>query len=110
LDAIIQRATAKNPAERYADTASLVVAFREAIIAPVPAGHRPDAGHAAVTMALAQPTVILEEQEPENPYKGLRAFREADAADFHGRDALVSRLLERMAEEGSLTPRPPPLK
>ena len=29
-----------------------------------------------------------------NPYKGLRAFAEADAADFFGRDALGERLLD----------------
>ena len=35
-----------------------------------------------------------------NPYKGLRAFEESDAADFYGRDDLVRRLLERLAEHG----------
>jgi WD40 repeat protein/class 3 adenylate cyclase len=38
----------------------------------------------------------------QNPYKGLRAFQEADAPDFFGREALVERLLGRMAEEGEL--------
>lgn len=33
-----------------------------------------------------------------NPYKGLRAFSEADSADFFGREALVSRLLARVDE------------
>jgi class 3 adenylate cyclase len=37
-----------------------------------------------------------------NPYKGLRAFQEADAADFFGRELLTERLLGRMAEEGPL--------
>ena len=31
--------------------------------------------------------------EARNPYKGLRAFAEADAADFFGRDSLVTRLV-----------------
>ena len=31
-----------------------------------------------------------------NPYKGLRAFREADAAEFQGRTALVDALVERV--------------
>ncbi len=34
--------------------------------------------------------------EPRNPYKGLRAFQESDAADFFGREALVERLLTRL--------------
>jgi DNA-binding SARP family transcriptional activator len=31
-----------------------------------------------------------------NPYKGLMAFTEADAADFFGREALVSEMLDRL--------------
>jgi WD40 repeat protein len=38
--------------------------------------------------------------EPVNPYKGLRAFQEADAADFFGRETLVERLQLRLQEEG----------
>jgi len=33
-----------------------------------------------------------------NPYKGLRAFGEADSADFFGREALVGRLVARLEE------------
>ena len=36
--------------------------------------------------------------EAANPYKGLRAFEEADAADFFGREALTERLVERLRE------------
>ena len=35
-----------------------------------------------------------------NPYKGLRAFEEADADDFFGREAMTSELVERL-EEGA---------
>jgi basic membrane lipoprotein Med (substrate-binding protein (PBP1-ABC) superfamily)/DNA-binding SARP family transcriptional activator len=35
-----------------------------------------------------------------NPYKGLRAFTETDAADFFGREDLVRDLLEVLAEPG----------
>lgn len=35
---------------------------------------------------------------PRNPYKGLRPFGEQDKADFYGREALVARLVERLAE------------
>ncbi len=35
-----------------------------------------------------------------NPYKGLRAFDESDAADFFGRDELVDELLRRLADDG----------
>src|SRR4029453_13038588 len=36
--------------------------------------------------------------EPRNPYKGLRAFNEADALDFFGRDAMGDRLVARLSE------------
>ena len=41
--------------------------------------------------------------EPTNPYKGLRAFQEADAPDFFGREALTQRLRERLGEETELS-------
>jgi WD40 repeat protein/DNA-binding SARP family transcriptional activator/energy-coupling factor transporter ATP-binding protein EcfA2 len=37
------------------------------------------------------------ESAPRNPYKGLRAFAEGDAADFFGREALTRLLLDRLA-------------
>ncbi|MGD2205177.1 MAG: BTAD domain-containing putative transcriptional regulator [Anaerolineae bacterium] len=39
-----------------------------------------------------------EAAEPQNPYKGLRPFEEADSAHFFGREALVDRLLARLSE------------
>ena len=41
---------------------------------------------------------------PRNPYKGLRAFQEADADDFFGRERLVERMLDRLAGD------PPPCR
>jgi WD40 repeat protein/DNA-binding SARP family transcriptional activator/class 3 adenylate cyclase/tRNA A-37 threonylcarbamoyl transferase component Bud32 len=38
--------------------------------------------------------------EERNPYKGLRAFTEADARDFFGRGELVHRLVARLNEAG----------
>ncbi|MCK6578474.1 MAG: protein kinase [Anaerolineae bacterium] len=37
-----------------------------------------------------------------NPYKGLRAFDEADSADFFGRGRLVQKLIKRLGEEDPL--------
>jgi serine/threonine protein kinase len=34
--------------------------------------------------------------EPRNPYKGLRAFRQDEAADFFGREALIKAMLEHL--------------
>ncbi|HEX5039015.1 MAG TPA: BTAD domain-containing putative transcriptional regulator, partial [Candidatus Limnocylindria bacterium] len=54
---------------------------------------------------LHDPTLLPPDAEPaepseRNPYKGLRSFTEADAADFFGRDALVDQLLTRL-QDGS---------
>jgi WD40 repeat protein/serine/threonine protein kinase len=38
--------------------------------------------------------------EPENPYKGLRAFQAADEQDFFGREAITRKLLQRISEDG----------
>lgn len=41
--------------------------------------------------------------EPENPYKGLRAFQAADHDDFFGREALIDRLVAQLVEDGDLS-------
>jgi WD40 repeat protein/DNA-binding SARP family transcriptional activator len=50
-----------------------------------------------------EPTAIAVPRriEERNPYKGLRAFTEADARDFFGRDGLIRRLVARLGEAGS---------
>ena len=37
--------------------------------------------------------------EPENPYKGLRAFQSADVQDFFGREKLIEKLQSRLQEQ-----------
>lgn len=90
LDPVIRRATAKNPTDRYPDVISLLDAFRQAIALPA----ETSAGLAITRRNGAN---------LENPYKGLRAFGEADAPDFFGRDTLVQALLARMSETGDLS-------
>jgi DNA-binding SARP family transcriptional activator/WD40 repeat protein len=79
VDAVIATATAKDPAERFADGLEMANAFRRAIAAEDSAGMPPRESSIAI----------------RNPYKGLRPFTEADAQDFFGREAFVGRLLER---------------
>ena len=50
---------------------------------------RPPVADGAVDRATIDPSGDL-----VNPYKGLRAFDEADARDFHGRDRAVEQLLD----------------
>jgi WD40 repeat protein/DNA-binding SARP family transcriptional activator len=76
LDEVIACATASEPDERYESVDGFVAAFAAAVGAPVAETYTP----------------------AENPYKGLQAFGEADAADFCGRDALVEELLRTVGD------------
>jgi WD40 repeat protein/serine/threonine protein kinase/class 3 adenylate cyclase len=82
VDAVLARATADDPSERFADARELAESLQGSIVVAEPI--------VAVTIA---------EEETRNPYKGLRPFAEADAGDFFGRDALIRRLVGRMAED-----------
>jgi WD40 repeat protein/transcriptional regulator with XRE-family HTH domain len=87
--------------------------------APAPAGlavAAPRPGQAVPALAARPPALGVSLPAPRpggngleprvgpaaNPYKGLRAFQEADAPDFFGREALSSRLLARLAETSEL--------
>jgi WD40 repeat protein/DNA-binding SARP family transcriptional activator len=83
LDRVIQRATAKDPPARYADVMSLVADLGRALA--------PETAPQPVTPAHAGPLAVT------NPYKGLRAFQEADTLDFFGREALLEQLLAQLA-------------
>ena len=103
LDVVIQKATAKDPAQRFPDVVSLLAAIREAaapisftLVQKLALSGAERGGDTAPEQPLA-PT------ETDNPYKGLRPFGEADADDFFGRETLIQELLGRLAEEGELS-------
>ncbi|MFQ5427229.1 MAG: protein kinase, partial [Gaiellales bacterium] len=87
IDAVIARGMAQSPGARYASCGELVT---EAWLAL--GSER--AGESAERASGARRA--LPATEARNPYKGLRAFGEADAEDFHGREALSDELLERL--------------
>jgi DNA-binding SARP family transcriptional activator/WD40 repeat protein len=63
-----------------------------------------DLRRAAGVDVVAAPGVLATPSEPlRNPYKGLRAFAEDDAPDFHGREALIDDLLQRIASQRLVT-------
>jgi len=62
------------------------------------AGEVPSTPPPQVIMISPTPTAVAETLS--NPYKGLRAFQEADASDFFGRETLTQLLLIRLAEDG----------
>jgi DNA-binding SARP family transcriptional activator/WD40 repeat protein len=100
IDAVIARATEPDPAQRYESMAELIIAWRAAVgreqgvVTPVdqPAGSFTSSARrrAASTLAAAWSVSV-------NPFKGLRAFMEADAEDFFGRDGVVVALRDALA-------------
>lgn len=96
IDMIIQQATAKEPESRYQDALTLVSDFRRAIKSTNSLDVLPSAG--GQTLHLSTTGVVM--PEPENPYKGLRAFQEIDSVDFFGREDLTTRLLQRLQQGG----------
>lgn len=114
LNLIILQATAKDPEARYRTAQEMAADFRQVAAATLGPDSVWGVGAGPVMQGTAGPdpnataqldagTITLTEQVPlENPYKGLRAFEEADAADFFGRDVLVARLLLRLGEADPL--------
>jgi len=98
LDVVLQRATAKVPDDRYKTVIDFAVSFRDALADGV------SAPPPELEITNIDPLATLRDQTMQdiaapmvvNPYKGLRAFQEADSQDFYGREKLVTRLLQRM--------------
>lgn len=78
---VLAKATSADPEHRYADIGVFVDEFLRAL---------------GGVEKSAQPLA-----EVENPYKGLRAFQQADSADFFGREKLVERLVARLGTPGA---------
>ena len=117
LDRVLRRGAAKDPSYRYPDALSLAADFRRACALPLTGETARSAEAAPVPLSTSADTVSLTAELPSdagslpdpttrqldisrNPYKGLRAFDEADAADFFGREALVDTLISRLSERG----------
>jgi len=96
MEAVIQRATAKDPRSRYSDALAFASAFRQAVLLGASSDLDTEMRARLASELNARETMILQGVDVENPYKGLRAFQEADAPDFFGREALISRLLARL--------------
>ncbi|MEX1124049.1 MAG: BTAD domain-containing putative transcriptional regulator [Acidimicrobiia bacterium] len=86
--ATVARAMATDPAERYPKVDDFLRDLRRT---------------AGVDVVSASEVMDEVPELIRNPYKGLRAFAEEDAVDFHGRQALVDDLIERIATQRLVT-------
>ncbi len=88
--AVLRRAVAADPDDRFPSIADFVTAWRSATGASLIDG--PSVHHAGAPLNGDPLQAII------NPYKGLRAFDEADARDFHGRERAIDDLVELIRE------------
>ena len=89
VDDVLARATAKDPEQRTQTVEEFVDQFAVALHGP--AEHRQRSARRPIDTTLVG-------AELRNPYKGLRAFDEADAGDFAGRARLVDQLVSAVGE------------
>ncbi len=110
INLVLWRATAKDPDIRYHSMIKMTEAFHEAVAdydihtqAASPYGSQYPALVPTTTGVISLASLEALLPTSINPFKGLRAFQEADAADFFGREKLVDTLLARLSEttEGS---------
>ncbi len=98
LEEVLQRATAKDPAMRYTSVMELALAYNRAL-------RDTDASTSEIQRVMATDGGLiltgLSPQQVKNPYKGLKAFDEADSGDFFGREELTERLVERLLPQGA---------
>ena len=87
INAIIKRATDKDPEARYTDIRQIAADFRKIV---------EEQDRSLLTAMRGDLTTIT------NPYKGLRPFEEADAQTFFGREAMIERLLAHMHQSDFL--------
>lgn len=100
LNLVVQRATSKQADMRYPSALEFARSF-QAVTRDMQSTGRPGLTSSTMTLGLMSVTQAEAEIfEPKNPFKGLRAFQQADAREFFGRDELVERLLQRLAMDG----------
>ena len=85
---VVSRAMATDPSDRFLKVDEFLRELRRS---------------AGVDVVAASEVVEIASEQIRNPYKGLRAFAEDDAVDFHGRDALIDDLLQRLATHRLVT-------
>ena len=104
LNAVLQRATAPDPEDRYPTVTEFAEAWQRALATVDLAAVRTTGrlGSETATRTTSE-TLAQMPAVGANPYKGLRAFREADAAEFYGRAELVKRLVATVDAEPFVT-------
>ncbi len=100
INAVLQKATEKQAQDRYPDVYSMLRAFKEAL--DISTAFPLSDTQGIITRQAVTHVGSSEAHIPlDNPYKGLRAFQEADASDFFGREDLTNHLIEQLQDPPS---------
>jgi len=92
----LQQATLKDPLARYESVLQFARDFQAVVAAQ---GHDQTS---TIAFPSTWSTGATGPIEIRNPYKGLKAFKEADAEDFYGREELVKSLIRSMTYRGKM--------
>jgi WD40 repeat protein/serine/threonine protein kinase len=101
IDTLLRRATQKEPDDRYPTVQEMALHLRDIltdsdVIATVIGGSPQGSTTVKFDVTPSRRETVelaMEWDEVSNPFKGLRAFQEADSADFFGRENLVDQLV-----------------
>jgi WD40 repeat protein/energy-coupling factor transporter ATP-binding protein EcfA2 len=99
LEEVLQRATAKDPGSRFVSVNELALTFNQAMRSDEAT---PTDGRMSASV---EESIVITGVDPANlpnPYKGLKAFEEADTGDFYGRDTLTQQLIERLQPQSDV--------
>ena len=91
IDDVLQKATAKKPGERFQNAVAFAEALQQTLMK----------ANGALVIDSDQQFAAVAEADMINPYKGLHAFQEQDAAHFYGRTALIEQLLSCLTPSDS---------
>ena len=97
---VLEQATALDPADRFADVAAFASAWQQAVRSNDRQQRRGPSNAASST---SQPIGTSRPESLVNPYKGLRAFGEADTIEFFGRDHVVDDAVNACRRERFVT-------
>ena len=98
LNLVLQRATAKDADLRYTTPLEFARDVQNVLRGSDSPDSTMDIYPAVASGDMSITRAEQEVFEPVNPYKGLRAFQSADAADFYGRSDLIERLMNALRE------------
>jgi WD40 repeat protein len=97
---VLQRATSKDPSQRYTTAIDFAVDFQRALRDKLSPAEMNSPANGQLSTAEILGELADSQIVAKNPYKGLRAFQQADAGDFFGRRSLVERLIRRVKQTG----------